>query len=933
MIKSVNYTYEDIDVELDEIDEMIDKVYEEACEMLKNRWVWMDSKKVIYDNEVVACIPNTQYHDCVIDGTENQTKDYFFNKYKELFNIENMKWDFMTYKENVKMINSSINYPLKCSSYGIYYDRAKKNYNIIAYENSDGICKGVYINNSNDFNYPPRTIIPIHRLNNKDSNKIENNKVFVLWLDRGFIPVNTKYKEEYEILINLNKEYELNLDNNPRVDRDKIKSDNENNSLKINLEIETDKLIEKLLNTDKQRADIDKYDEKILTDPNRGHWDILLEPTDTKKLKVELNQEIVYRNPLKDIKEGGIVGIDFGTKSTIIVHQENTTDISPMRIGTGNLKKSVESNQYENPTVMEFINIENFMKLYNREKGRPSTKWMDLTVSHIAFDSMVNSNSEHYDSYFSELKQWASNKDKRIRIKDKNNETYDLPAFIEIEEDELNPIEIYAYYLGLYINNMRNGIYLNYILSFPVTYEKEIREKIISSFEKGIKKSLPPEILKHETVMEKFSVLVGASEPAAYAISALKGYEFDPEDDEKIYYGVFDFGGGTTDFDFGIFREANQRREDRYDYVIEHFGSGGDRYLGGENVLELIAYEVFKKNADKLREEGIRFILPPECKKFAGSESLLDQSQEARLNTRQLMEKLRCVWEKHENYKNQFNSNTVGLNLYTSSGEIKTNFQLNINIDELEKTIEERIEKGVRNFFESIKLAFDENTLKDNQINIFLAGNSSKSSVVRDLFEKYINGSDETEKDLVEGEVVQTKNDSFIVFPPLGTTQAYNIQKSMGIEVNEDDIEKPTGKTGVAFGLVEGREGGSIKVVNKNNDENNEAKFRYYVGRNKKRQLRPILTPEIVYNNWSEFIDASEQFFEIYYTTLPEASSNKLDISQTTKSSYKLLETFEDEDVSVYIRAVSPSEIEYVVGKLNGENLDELSQVVRVQLN
>lgn len=42
-----------------------------------------------------------------------------------------------------------------------------------------------------------------------------------------------------------------------------------------------------------------------------------------------------------------------------------------------------------------------------------------------------------------------------------------------------DPIEIYAYYIGLYINNMfdSNGIYLNYILSFPVTYEKAIRDK------------------------------------------------------------------------------------------------------------------------------------------------------------------------------------------------------------------------------------------------------------------------------------------------------------------------------------------------------------------------------------------------------------------------------------------------------------------------
>ncbi len=45
----------------------------------------------------------------------------------------------------------------------------------------------------------------------------------------------------------------------------------------------------------------------------------------------------------------------------------------------------------------------------------------------------------------------------------------------------------------------------------------------------------------------------GASEPAAYALTALQQYGFEPEGDERVFYGVFDFGGGTTDFDFGIY--------------------------------------------------------------------------------------------------------------------------------------------------------------------------------------------------------------------------------------------------------------------------------------------------------------------------------------------------------------------------------------------
>ncbi len=37
--------------------------------------------------------------------------------------------------------------------------------------------------------------------------------------------------------------------------------------------------------------------------------------------------------------------------------------------------------------------------------------------------------------------------------------------------------------------------------------------------------------------------------------------------------------------------------------MIEHFGAGGDKFLGGENLLELLAFEIFKKNKIALLEK------------------------------------------------------------------------------------------------------------------------------------------------------------------------------------------------------------------------------------------------------------------------------------------------------------------------------------------
>ncbi|MDQ7860730.1 hypothetical protein RCO48_05540 [Peribacillus frigoritolerans] len=100
-----------------------------------------------------------------------------------------------------------------------------------------------------------------------------------------------------------------------------------------------------------------------------------------------------------------------------------------------------------------------------------------MTVSHNALNNLMNGKSDHYYSILNNLKQWAGEKNNELRLKDKRGYAVVLRSFLDLTDQEINPIELYAYCLGLYINNQNNGIYLDYTLSFPVTYEKEVREK------------------------------------------------------------------------------------------------------------------------------------------------------------------------------------------------------------------------------------------------------------------------------------------------------------------------------------------------------------------------------------------------------------------------------------------------------------------------
>ncbi len=145
---------------------------------------------------------------------------------------------------------------------------------------------------------------------------------------------------------------------------------------------------------------------------------------------------------------------------------------------------------------------------------------------------------------------------------------------------------------------MQNGVYLKYFLSYPVKYEKHQAEKIKESFEKGLKKSLPRHVFDDEKTAKMFKVELKASEPCAYAISALKSYGFDKSDklDKPVYYGVFDFGGGTTDFDFGKWEKSTSPK---FSYKMTHFSNGGDKYLGGNASRSVLVKQAFENAKEK----------------------------------------------------------------------------------------------------------------------------------------------------------------------------------------------------------------------------------------------------------------------------------------------------------------------------------------------
>ena len=151
------------------------------------------------------------------------------------------------------------------------------------------------------------------------------------------------------------------------------------------------------------------------------------------------------------------------------------------------------------------------------------------------------------------------------------------------------------------------------------------------------------------------------------------------------------------------------------------------------------------------------------------------------------------------------------------------------------------------------------------------------------------------------------------MYPPLGTLEAIEIQKDRGIKIEEKDIEMPTGKTGVAYGLILGRDSGTEFKVIPETDPASQTKFKYNIGRRGKKGKFKVMIDRntIGYNEWVRFINAGEPDFEIYYTSLPDARN--MCVGDDGVKLIKCQIDNIDIDQDVFIRVIAPDQLEYVV--------------------
>ncbi|MCI6753042.1 MAG: hypothetical protein MR585_08375 [Selenomonas bovis] len=339
-----------------------------------------------------------------------------------------------------------------------------------------------------------------------------------------------------------------------------------------------------------------------------------------------------------------------------------------------------------------------------------------------------------------------------------------------LDEDagHFNPIAFYGYLLSRAINHPKNQrFYRNYQITFPVKFDKEVRERIRTSLEYGIKRALPKPIRDAVVNGKPFvSVRMDYSEPVACIGSIVgKHLKLSERDARAKLFAIYDLGGGTMDFSFGMFRMTSEEEdaEEDCDQAVEVLGVDGDDKVGGELLIHKLAYKIYRDNKDVMEGNRIKFVLPPGELQPKGFEGLLSARGDdiADANVSLLKERLaRPLFMTTEAIDGHLtdlglpkesvkDANHFKISLQGEDGEDTE--ELTLEVKGVDDFLHDEIQKTIDVFYEKMGECFDRSSerlqaagifpRKPSDVYIFLSGNASKQHNVAELMkEKFADG-------------------------------------------------------------------------------------------------------------------------------------------------------------------------------------------------
>lgn len=660
------------------------------------------------------------------------------------------------------------------------------------------------------------------------------------------------------------------------------------------------------------------------------------------------NEKIVYGFPVElvvkntRINDSGknpflkdsVVSIDFGTSSTCAAI--NAQGKNRLLTLSGIHKRfENDDNAYENPTNLMIYNWKEVFRQWDKINDNCPffiTKSNEVDELLADYDSgytvqdeykLVDEQDGHrkMQAILMQLKMIPylivdGVETKFIPYDDEKRSPIIVVDNVESEDGlHFDPIAFYGYLLGRAINNPISGeLYRKYQITYPSKFNAEIREKIRASLEYGIKRALPWSIreAKDKKGKDVVTVTMDFSEPEA-CMGAVVGTQLKLEGANVKLFAVYDLGGGTMDFAFGMLRQAEEEEVEEADEILQFLGIDGDEKIGGEKLIHQLAYKIYLENKETVKELGIKFVIPKGELKPQGFEGLLSDGDEiANTNLNIIKEKLARPLFKYtstiDDLNDIFNTEEIGedriksLDVYSLKLRNRDNeaVEVDLKVTDIDEFLSEKIEKTIKAFQDSMVDIFKRNVeilkkygiseFKESDVEIFLGGHASKQHFVTEKLKEY--------------------------FPD-------NKIQRVGDGQNDESLSDEYGineKTAVAFGQLK-LDNGLLKVLRPGNNETRPP-FMFNVGYiNNENKFERVIAKNENSTDWKRANRVSKinEMINLYYTTSPNDDRNSLKPLE-----YSVSDFMEDKKLTLYIRIADERSIEFRLGTRNeAPNNDE----------
>lgn len=545
---------------------------------------------------------------------------------------------------------------------------------------------------------------------------------------------------------------------------------------------------------------------------------------------------VVRRDPKQDIRTSEWVAIDVGARSFTVAARLERGTPELFRLCTPDPPK--RPSDYENPSDITFSNLKSALRAWRERVIQPHTRVEDVSVAFAAqrlraepLDPVRRSAATLTE--VSLAREWTDeNRGVKLRgYEDAESlEPLKKPAPPVIDEegigahDPFDPIELYAYQIGLHVNHRMRGIANRYLVCMPTGWSAERRRSVLVGIRRGIFKSLPAGMLEfHE--LDKLIVADAGLSSICFLAQAHRVFSAIPKDG-PITFGVFEAGASETGIVFGILREpSNEEKKEGFSLIIEHLDHASIPWFGAERLLHRLAYRVYVDHIADMMELKIPFELPREEAAVPGAEELLQITPVARANTFLLKEAVRPLFEGDPTYRLP-----TSIKLGSIDGATRE-VKLALNRITLRQIVDAWFGAAIQEFQHHLGGALQRLARGSDPyegLRIFLAGRMSMHTGLQDMLVKSVPS---------------------------------NVRVHRFREPDRSNLSAPTVKTATALGALSLR---LDRIGVTRRTEKRDA-FRYRVGRARHGQLLDVLDPSVEYDAWREVGNCTKPLVDVLF--------------------------------------------------------------------